>query len=175
MDKTLLPKDLRFFDNKLILELFNQLKAYHNFRIDFFKQLEKGDNNNKYIHNQYYLIDRKWIENWEKYIGYDEIKNLFPKNKIEDNDLQRIIQIILKNSNENTLHRLNNEIIYKDGKIDPFADFIIVNKKCHILFVKENEKNKLYETSFPVKFFKEKLILILIKETFFFILFKDEK
>ena len=94
---------------------FIQLKEYYNFKKDFIDNLNSGNFPNKkekegnqdneikigdkenkcIIQNEYCLIDKNWIENWKKYVGYDEvIKNINNNNKIKLNDYHWIKSII---------------------------------------------------------------------------------
>ena len=46
------------------MNLFKQLKAYFNFRNEFAELKKAG--NDRFIQNQYYLIDKNWIKKMEK-------------------------------------------------------------------------------------------------------------
>ena len=70
-----------------------------------------------------------------------------------------------------------NENIYYKGEINPMSDFIIINKKCHQLFSLSTKSKKPYEKdkSYPVRFFKEKLILYYNDLTWIIIFKEQEK
>ena len=162
-----------FIPNNRDSILFQQLKEYYNFRNQFLQMLENGPFYNNYIQNEFYLIDRKWIKKWKKYTGYNEICHILRKSRnLTNEDYDWVSSIIKKNMDENILPPLNNKIIFNNYKIYPLADFIIINKNCHKLFIPQNEETKSYEISYPLKFYKEKLILML-SDNIFFIFYKD--
>ena len=172
-------KEIRPFNNQNIppnknyLFLFQQLKEYYNFRNKFLQTLENDSFYNHFIQNEFYLIDRKWIKNWKKYSGYNYISHILNRSRdLNDNDYDWVVNIMNKNMEENILPPLNNNIIFHDNIINPLADFIIINQKCHDLFIPENKEFRFYEKSYPIRFFKEKLLLLL-QDNIFFILFKN--
>ena len=155
--------------------LFQQLKEYYNFRNQFVQALQNGSfyNNNNYIENEFYLIDRKWIQKWKKCTGYNEVSHIIQRRRdLNDADYNWVTPIIKKNMEENILPPLNNKNIFHNYKINPLADFVIINKNCHNLFIPQNQENITYEITYPIKFLKEKLILML-SDNIFFILYKD--
>ena len=138
--------------NNIYLYYFSQLKAYHNFKNRFVNMYEKGQNNSNFIINEFYLIDRKWIKKWKKYIGYNQISRILKKSReLVDNDYYWVEPIMKKNMEENELPPLFNQNIYQGNQINPLADFIIIDKVCYKSFIQE----KIYEISYPLKFFKE--------------------
>ena len=163
---------------------FNQLKKYYTFRKKFKDSIEKGyyNLNNKkiigeYIQNEFCLIDSEWIENWRKHVGYNTIVDLIEKNQIKlefsEKDYSWIKSIIEENAKENHLPLLNNENIYQENneKINPDANFYVIDKECYESFIfKDNnlKDNNLYfddKTAkirhIPIKFLKKKIILML--------------
>ena len=167
---------------------FIQLKEYYNFRKEFIDNLNSGnlpkkkekeenkDNGIKFedkdsqfiIQNEYCLIDKNWIENWKKYVGYDEvIKNINNNNKIKLSDYNWIKSIIGKNSNKFQITKPNNAFI--EEKINDDENFEIINENCYRLF---NLKSDI--RYFPIRLGKEKNILI-INDKSFYIIFKEKK
>ena len=161
--------------NNIYSYFFAQLKAYHNFRNRFIIMYEGGQNFPNFIQNEFYLIDRKWIKKWKKYTGYNDISHALNKSReLVDNDYFWVEPIMIKNMNENELPPLFNQNIYHGNQINPLADFVIIDKACYNLFIQRNQQNILYEISYPLKFFKEKLILFLANNIIF-ILYKDKQ
>ena len=156
---------------------FKQLKEYFNFLIKFNQLLSQEHHDNKMIHNEYYLIDRNWVNEWKNHVGYNEIKIQIQNREINDNDYNFVKSIIQKYTNENSLSPLSNENIYYEGEINPMSDFIIINKKSHQLFSLSTKSKKPYEKdkSYPVRFFKEKLILYYNDLTWIIIFKEQEK
>ena len=167
---------------------FIQLKEYYNFKKDFIDNLNSGNlpkkkekeenqvneikigdkENQCIIQNEYCLIDKKWIENWKKYVGYDEvINNINNNNKIKLNDYHWIKSIISKNSNKYPITSPNK--FFKENKINSDENFEIINEKCYKNF---NLKSDI--RYFPMRFQKEKNILI-INDRSFYIIFKEKK
>ena len=182
-------------ENGQFLLQTKQLIVYYNFRRKFKEALEKGhynlnntSNNNQnsrhYIQNVFCLIDQEWIEKWKKHVGYKEIVNYCQNNKIfrdlDDNDYTFIKPFIEKNSKENLLPLLDNQNIYneKDDQTNPYSDFYIVDRDCYKLFTFGNDarifNDKTAKTRFfPVKFLKNKLIL-MFSIKIYLLIFKDE-
>ena len=166
---------------------FIQLKEYHNFKKDFIDNLNSGNLPNKkekegnqdneikigdkenkcIIQNEYCLIDKNWIENWKKYVGYDEVIKNINNNKIKLSDYHWIKSIIGKNSNNYTITEPNKTFI--EEEINYGENFEIINKKCFKLF---NLKSDI--RYFPMRLQKEKNILI-INDRSFYIIFKEKK
>ena len=163
--------NINFHDDYLLIQ---QLKEYINFRNNVKILVKKG--NDKFIQNEYYLIDRQWIKKWKKYIGYEEIMKSIKGKNVGDNDLLPILPFIQQKINENQYPQLNNSILYIGDEINPLADFLIINKNCYYLFFPndENKIYKIYEKCYPIKFSKGKIILILSAKIFS-IFFKDIK
>ena len=112
--------------------------------------------------NDYYLIDKNWLNKWKEYVGYNDIIKLNLNRDINDNDYDLFKKFLPKNMKEIRLFPLDNSNIYlNNGEINPFSEFIIINKECHNIFG-ESRKNMNYiykERSVPLKFLKNKIIL----------------
>ena len=170
-------------ENNLFRIQFKQLIAFFNFRRKFKEALNTGTfivkdpydisgkerNNEGYIQNLFYLIDKKWLEQWRKHVGYEEISKYCHQNNINrdlnEDDYKWIKPYIDKNTRENKLCLLNNQIIYNSDKIDRLSDFAIIDKESYKSFTFEFNKNLFnYETikcrAYPVKILKEKLLLV---------------
>ena len=117
------------------------------------------------------MIDKKWLQQWKNHVGYDlihkELKNRKINRELNDNDYEWFKPIIEHSSKENYIFPLNNKNIYKNNSniIDPRAEFEIINEKCYKNFVIGNIEEKTHELQKkihkPVKFFKEKLLIML--------------
>ena len=164
---------------------FKQLKSYYNFRRIFKESLKQGkclfpnenndnspfQNKNSFVQKIFCLIDKKWLQQWKNHVGYDLIHEELKKRKINrelnDNDYQWLKSIIEYSSKENYIFPLNNKNIYKNNSniIDPRAEFEIINEKCYKNFIIGNIEEKAHESQKnilkPVKFFKEKLLIML--------------
>ena len=162
--------------NKPFLNEFNQLKEYYNFRLKFKKLLNKGQNNDSFIQNTFYLIDNNWFQKWKKYVGYDNIKDIFGKNNYEreicDKDYIWIEPIIKQNSEENIIAPFDYQHIYYNGKINVLSYFIIIDNNCYDLFNLQNGNNLSNGKTYPLKFLKGKVI-VLLTNTIILILFKE--
>ena len=141
---------------------FQRLKAYYNFRLKIKKKL-KEENNNKYDNEQYYLVDKKWLNNWKKHVGYTNICqeryniNSYSK-EINDEDYDKIEPLLKIFCNQNTIFPLVNNEIYANGEINPISDFIFTDKNCFDSFASPNflnENNK----SFPIMFFNGNFLI----------------
>jgi len=147
--------------NDYLLE-FRQLKGYFNFHRKF--KANKADERiiGKVFQNDYYLIDKNWLNKWKEYVGYNDIIKLNLNRDINDNDYDLFKKFLPKNIKEIRLFPLDNSNIYlNNGEINPFSEFIIINKECHNIFG-ESRKNMNYiykERSVPLKFLKNKIIL----------------
>ena len=156
---------------------FDLLITYYNFRIKFKKKFIKGQNNSSFIEKTFYLIDKKWLKNWEKYIGYEDIRDIMGKDNIDreliNADYNWIEDIYKKTSAENVNYPLTNKNIYYDGKLIPLSEFFIIDKNCLDLFISlYNGFSLNNEKSYPIKFLKEK-ILLRINKKMFLVLFKE--
>ena len=98
---------------------FELLKVYYNFRNKFKNLLNRGQINDNYIQNTFYLIDKKWLKNWEKYIGYTNIRETLGKDNTDrdlNNDYIWAENIYKKTSSEIVIYPLsNNDIFYTNG------------------------------------------------------------
>ena len=149
--------------NNSFLNEFHQLKEYYNFRLKFKKMFINGQSKDSYIKNTFYLIDNNWFQKWKKYVGYDNIREILGKNnyyrEISDKDFFWIEPIIKQCSEENII--VPNQKIYCEGNINPLSDFIIIDNKCHDLFNLQTGNILSNEKTYPLKFLKEKIILLL--------------
>ena len=100
------------------------------------------------------------------------------KEKSDDNDYNNdFIKLVIKYcSVANPLLPFDNKNIYNNNEeINPLADFILVDKHFINLICPENKKTFVDEViNYPIKFFKEKLI-IYFNEQNILIIFKKEK
>ena len=141
---------------------FERLKAYYNFRLKLKKKL-KEEKNDKYDNEQYYLVDKKWLKNWKKHVGYNNICqerfNIDTYNKeINDEDYDKILPLLKIFCNQNTIFPLVNNGIYANGEINPISDFIFTDKNCFDSFASPNflnENNK----SFSIMFFNGNFLI----------------
>ena len=136
---------------------FNQFIKYYNFRKKFNESVERGYYNknnerisNQYIQNEFCLIDSEWIEKWRKHVGYKDIVDYIKQNKIRrdlnENDYSWIKPIIEENAKENHLPLLNNGNIYQENnkKINPEANFYIINTECYHSFIIKDIKDNIF-------------------------------
>ena len=172
---------------------YKQLIVYYNFRKRFKEAMKQGyynfekssynEEKGKYIQNYFCLIDREWLENWKKHVGYKEIDNFCIRNKItylDKNHYNLIVPIIERNAKDNLLSLLNNQNIYNEenDKVNPCSDFYIVSKDSYYYFTfGNNEKIFGAETVktrvFPLKFIKGGVLLMFDYNTYQ-ISFKNE-
>ena len=148
-------------NNAFYLE-FRQLKEYFNFRRKF--KVEKKDINKlgKPIQNEYYLIDKNWLNKWKEFVGYNKISALNLNRDMNDNDYHIFKQYLPKNLENNKLYPLDNSKIYNNnGDINSLAEFVIINKGCQKAFAesRQNMEYNIIEKSVPVKFLHDKIIL----------------
>ena len=162
MDTTLYPKETKLSGNKPFLLEFQQLKEYYNFRRKFKEDKSNVKMHGKPIQNEYYLIDRNWLNKWKECIGYQQFQSLGLEKDLTDKDYQIFMMNLNQVKKKEKLIPLDNSDIYKeDGRINPLAEFVIINKKCQEIF-KKSRNNMVYnitETSVPLKFLKDKIIL----------------
>ena len=156
---------------------FKQLKYYYNLRKQFKNNVSLGyipqGHDEIYLpkitvaQNMYCLIDRKWLNKWKNHVGYKIIKKKIKEDKIErdldNNDYKWISEIIDKNYKDNYLNPLDNNTIYKDNEINPFADFKVIHKDCFELFniIYNNlDINKNFRR-YTLRLFKDKYFVYL--------------
>ena len=156
---------------------FRQLKEYYNFQRKF-RATRKDENMiGKVFQNDYYLIDKRWLDKWKECVGYNDFLKANINRELEDKDYDLFIKLLPKNIKEIRHFPLDNSNIYfKNGDINPLSEFIIINKQCHKVF-EESRKNMNYidnERSRPLQFLKNKIILT-ITENSRIIYFKNEK
>ena len=153
--------------NPFLLE-FRQLKEYYNFRRQF-----KLDKKNEYlqakiIQNQYYLINKIWLEEWKKLVGYDFFSQNKEKREATDKDYSNFKNYMLCQKDLKVLSPLDNSNIYKsNGDINPLAEFVIINKECQKVFGESRQKLEynIFEKSCPLKFLPDKIILYINENT----------
>ena len=163
------------FKNSPYMTKINQLILYFNFRLYLKNALSSTEKEEK----TFYLIDKKWIQEWKKNIGYDKIKECydnFQLNRDLNNKDYNWIESIIKNNINNELLPLDNFRIYNNNEIDPLADFIMVNENCYKSFIFENIKtmNVLNGKGFQTIILKEKIILI-INQKIYLLIFKENE
>ena len=166
MDYTIFPVQTKLTNDKPFLLEFRQLKEYFNFRRQF--KIDRHNKLNNWIQGEYYLIDRNWLNKWKEFVNYKIFSSYNLNRDIDDNDYYKFIDLINNNKQEKKLFSLDNSNIYNNnGEINPFAEFIIINKKCKEIFG-ESRQNMIYniiEKSVPIKFLKDKLILNINNST----------
>ena len=162
MNNIIFPDQTKFSENKPFLLEFKQLKEYYNFRRKF-KEYRSNENlHGKPIQNVFYLIDRNWLNKWKECVGFQQFQSLGLERDLTDKDYLTFMMFLNRAKKKEKLIPLDNSNIYKeDGRINPLAKFVIINKKCHEIF-KKSRQNMVYnitETSVPLKFLKDKIIL----------------
>ena len=153
--------------NPFYLE-FRQLKEYYNFRRQF--KLDKKNEflQAKIIQNQYYLINKIWLEEWKKLVGYDFFSQNKEKREATDKDYSNFKNYMLCQKDLKVLSPLDNSNIYKsNGDINPLAEFVIINKECQKVFGESRQKLEynIFEKSCPLKFLPDKIILYINENT----------
>ena len=167
--------DIPLKDRPFQLE-FRQLKEYYNFKRQF--KFAKYDTSKQgiIIRDEYYLINRNWLNSWKKSIKYNEFSSLNLNRDVIDNDYNIFISLFINNINNIKLNPLDNSNIYNDlSEINPFADFVIINKKCFELFKESNHnmKSKIIERPVPLQFCKD-IIILHIDSNIKLICFRDD-
>jgi len=161
---------------------FKQLINFFNFKRFLNEELSK-DNNNENVSNdnndkkRYYLIDKDWVQEWKKHVGFNKVKEKFDKyhlnRDLNDSDDNWIGPIISKYSKDNKLYPLNNNTIYQNNNnINPLGNFIIVDENCYKLFTlgsNNNKEKEKEEQSFQIKILKEKIIIEFNESTYLLI------
>ena len=141
---------------------FRQLKEYYNFRRKFKADKKDETKQGKYIQNEYYLIEKNWLNRWKEKVRYNEFSALNISRDANDNDYNTFKKIIFNNKKDVYLYPLDNSNIYLgSGEINPFAEFVIINKACQTIFAlsKQNNLADNKERSIPIKYSKDKIIL----------------
>ena len=163
MDSSLYLTQFKFTQSTPYQIEFRQLKEYFNYKKQF--KANRGFNVGKIISNEYYLIDRNWLNKWKEIVGYNYFHSLNLNREMNDNDYQLFLSYITQNKNneDNYIFPLDNSNIYlNNGKINPYAEFVIINRACYQAF-KETKQNSGYnninERTIPIKILKDKLIL----------------
>ena len=147
-------------DAPYLLE-FRQLKEYFNFQKRFRSDIKDKNKHNKWINNEYYLIDKNWLNKWKDFVNYNFFDLMKINCDINDNDYNNFIQNLSLNKKGPFLPPLDNSNIYMSNEeINPIAEFIVIDKKCQEVFM-EARKNMTYsikEKSVPVKFLNDKIL-----------------
>ena len=147
-------------DAPYLLE-FRQLKEYFNFQRRFRSDKKDKNKQNKWINNEYYLIDKNWLNKWKDFVNYNFFDLMKINCDINDNDYNNFIQNLSLNKKGPFLPPLDNSNIYMSNEeINPIAEFIVIDKKCQEVFM-EARKNMTYsikEKSVPVKFLNDKIL-----------------
>ena len=144
------------------LETENNINDYFNLSIP----KQKNETNvfsdkfsvNKWISNKFCLIDKNWIKEWKKYIGYSEIVKSI-KNIIKEEDYDKIKNIIKRNTNIKRLISLDMSDIYKNNNLDIFSNFDIFLVNYFEQYISEEVKN--------VKEIKKCYSILISKEKYF--------
>ena len=159
---------------------FNQLIEYFNFKTKIRLQLS-NQNNKGETWKEIYLIDKRWLQNWKKHVGYNVIKK-FCTETIKKNELNKddydIIEPIINNNTQNLLTPLDNFNIYNNkGEINFYSEFIIVNKKCFELFSLGAKKSnfQLLIKNYQMKIYFDKLLLKIDEINYLLIFIKFSK
>ena len=146
-----IPKENRK-NNDYFLE-FTQLKEYYNFRRKFKANMIDEKMMGTVFQNDYYLIDKNWLNKWKECVGYNEFSKFNLNRDINDKNYDLCKEFLPKNIKGIKLFPLDNSNIYLDnGEINPLSEFIIINKECMKLFG-ETRKNMNYnkkERSLPL-------------------------
>ena len=94
----------------------------------FNEYIKTGQNDDKPIQNQFYLIDKKSFQNWKNNVGYNEFRDYFKERmKLDDNDYNNdfIKSVIKYCSVANKLLPFNNKNFYNNGKIKSISRFCL--------------------------------------------------
>ena len=176
---TIYPVQIPLSKDKPFYLEFRQLKEYYNFRRKF--KADKNDiiKQGKIFQEGYYLIDKNWLNEWKLIVGYQKFHDINLNREVNENDVDYKIFVGFLPQNKRGLKiaPLDNSNIYgKDGQINPFAEFVIINKECLNVFAESrpNKKGDKIEKSCPLKFLKDKIILYINKYTRL-ICYRDEK
>ena len=155
---------------------FRQLKEYFNFRRKFKKDRNDKSKQNQIIQNEYYLIDKNWLNKWKELVKYNEFSAFNINRDVNDNDYNIFETNLPSNINELKLSPLDNSNIYNDkGVINPLAEFIIIDKKCQQVFeeTRQNIQYNALEVPVPLTFTKNFILLHINNNTKLFC-FRDE-
>ena len=156
---------------------FRQLKEYFNFRRQFKQEKLDTSKYGKIIPNEYYLIDKTWLNKWKEFVGYNKLSSFNINRDLNDQDYDILFKPNLpKNINEIKLLPLDNSNIYNEkGEINPLAEFIVINKKCQEVFgeSRQNVSYNIIEKPVPLTFSKDKIILHINNVTKLFC-FRDD-
>ena len=153
---------------------FTQLKEYYNFRNRFHQTLSHIKANKNLLGNKCYLIDKNWLEQWKKYVGYNEICSLHLRRDIEDDDYGFVEPYLEKYTKKSQLPPFNTDIIFQNGEVNPLSEFSIIDEECFEKFISGKCKDIKEDKSFPMIFIRNKLIINVTKDSFI-IIFEENK
>ena len=177
MDQTIYPFQNYIVSKDKPFQLeFRQLKEYFNFRRKFKKDRNDKSKHNQIIPNEYYLIDKNWLNKWKELVKYNEFSAFNINRDANDNDYNIFKTNLPRNINELKLSPLDNSNIYNDkGVINPLAEFIIIDKKCQQVFAKtrQNIQYNSLEVPVPLTFTKDFIVLHINNNTKLFC-FRDD-
>ena len=177
MDQTIYPFQNYIVSKDKPFQLeFRQLKEYFNFRRKFKLERVEPSKQNQIIQNEYYLIDKNWLNKWKELVKYNEFSAFNINRDANDNDYNIFKTNLPRNINELKLSPLDNSNIYNDkGEINPLAEFIIIDKKCQQVFAKtrQNIQYNSLEVPVPLTFTKDFIVLHINNNTKLFC-FRDD-
>jgi hypothetical protein len=89
-----------FYSNyNIIMKIYIAIKNYYQFEKDFSKKLKQDEN---YLDEEkYYLISKKWIDEWKLCSKYETIKDLINKENLDDHNIKNQIIYFQKLNNYN--------------------------------------------------------------------------
>ena len=186
-------KERNKINNELIIRPIFQLYYYYNFRRKIIFLLENGNKNNinsnaeessidlefkkielnKYSEDIFCLIDKNWISNWKKYIGYSDIYNIFKNKTIERKDFENIKPIIERNILRKSILPLDMSKIYKNKMLDIYSNFDIFLIKYIVHFIPNKLEYKEIFKCYPTMISNNKYI-IKIDDNTYQISFKEQ-
>ena len=179
MDETIYVRQMPISKEKPFYLEFKQLKAYYNFQRKFKADKKDKSKQGKTFQKEYFLIDKNWLNEWKQVVGYQKFYNIKLNRdlKEDDTDYNLFKSCLPQNINELKIAPLDNSNVYNQkGDINPFAEFVIINKECLKLFgeSRQNLKVKVLEKACPLIFLDDKIILFINKYTRL-ICYRDEK
>ena len=146
LKESLLEKDnLDYTNYNIIMPFYNRIKEYYNFEKEFLKDLSESNRKQK----EYFLITKKWLDQWMEYSHYEEFKDLFSENPINEQNIKnKIINILEKEKYRYKKLLLDdNEIINitKNNQLEYYLKanpLVLVDK----LFLSSFQKNHIAST-----------------------------
>ena len=138
LKESLLEKNnLDYSNYNIIILFYNHIEKYYHFEKEFLKDL--SDSNSK--QKEYFLITKKWLDQWMECSHYEEFKDLFSENPINKKEIKnKIINILEKE-----------KYTYKNFLLDD-NEIININKKIQLKYYLKNVPlaliDKLFLSSF---------------------------